>query len=100
MLVIRSANHDIPVGLTASLATATGTARQLAQDLKENYTLLRTYANKVNSDTHDPICVSVYEFIDNEISTVIGNYHIDQGIRRKSRFNPDGEDIHLAIHTE
>jgi hypothetical protein len=78
LIIIRCCNHDIPVGFYQDLKKAMGASIQLAHDLKENYTLLRTYATKVNCDAHDPICVSVYEFQDSEIRSVIGSYHISQ----------------------
>ncbi len=83
------------------MEAAVGAARQLAQDLKENYALLRTYAAKVNTDAHDPICVSVYEFIDGEVSTVLTNFHLDHAThRRKSPFEHPNEGIHIAAYSE
>jgi hypothetical protein len=101
LIIIRCSSHDIPVGFTEIMEAAVGAARQLAQDLKENYTLLRTYASKVNTDAHDPICVSIYEFIDGEVSSVMANYHLDHAThRRKSPFKHLNEGIHIAVHSE
>ncbi len=99
--MIRCSNHDIPIGFTPVMEAAIGAALQLARDLKENYTLLRTYASKVNTDAHDPICVSVYEFINGEVSSVIGNYHLDHAThRRRSPFKHPSDEIHMAVHSE
>ena len=101
LVIIRCSNHDIPIGFTQVMEAAVGAARQLAKDLKENYTLLRTYAAKVNTDAHDPICVSVYEFIDGEVSCVMSNYHLDSAThRRKSPFKHPSDEIQVAVHSE
>jgi hypothetical protein len=101
LVIIRCAIHDIPVGFTEVMEAAIGAARQLTQDLKENYTLLRTYAAKVNTDAHDPICVSVYEFIDGEVSGVLSNFHLDHAThRRRSPFKHPSDDIQIAVYSE
>jgi hypothetical protein len=82
LIIVRCANHDIPVGFYGCVKKAMGAAVQLAHDLKENYALLRTYAQKVQCDAHDPICVSVYEFCDQEIRGVVGSYHVCQPLPR------------------
>jgi hypothetical protein len=55
----------------------------------------------VNTDAHDPICLSIYEFIDGEVSSVIGNYHLDSAThRRNSPFKHPREEIRIAVHSE
>jgi hypothetical protein len=57
--------------------------------------------SKVNIDAHDPICASIYEFIDCEVSAVIGNYHLDSAThRRRSPLKHPGDEIHIAVHSE
>ena len=38
--------------------------------MKSNYTIVHTYATIVNDHSRDPICVSIYEFVSNDLRMV------------------------------
>jgi len=77
LIVIRCQQQDIPVTLYQSLREAMGAACQLAQAIRDNYTVLHTYASRVAATPTNPLCVSIYEFVSNELKLVVGSYLIE-----------------------
>ena len=79
LIVLRCSNSDIPISIYDNLSEAVGAATQLAQNVRDNYTIVHTYARLVNDHHRDPICVSIYQFVSNELRMIVGNYYISDG---------------------
>jgi hypothetical protein len=56
--------------------TAKSVARQLADKISNDPSIAHEYAEKINADTSDPICVASYEFVDGQLSGINATYHI------------------------
>jgi hypothetical protein len=79
LIVLRCNNSDIPVSLFNNLNEALGAAQQLVQDVRQNYSIVHTYARLVNAPSNtSPLCVSIYQFISNELRLVLGSYYFDR----------------------
>src|SRR5689334_369960 len=79
LIVLRCNNSDIPVSFFSNLNEALGAAQQLVQDVRQNYSIVYSYPRLVNApDNTSPLCVSIYQFISNELRLVLGSYYIDR----------------------
>src|ERR1700736_3032172 len=79
LIVLRCNNSDIPVSFFSDLNEALGAAQQLVQDVRQNYSIVYSYARLVNAPNNtSPLCVSIYQFISNELRIVLGSYYIDR----------------------
>jgi hypothetical protein len=75
LIIIRCSHHDVPVGFINNTFTAKSVAKQLAAKISNDQSVAHEYAEKVNTDAHDPVCVTVYEFIDGELSGISATHH-------------------------
>jgi hypothetical protein len=49
------------------------------QDVRQNYSIVHSYARMVNAPNNtSPLCVSIYQFISNELRIVLGSYYVDR----------------------
>src|SRR5262245_57312505 len=90
LIIIRCSSHDVPVGFINNLFTAKSVARQLADKISNDPSVAHEYAEKINADASDPICVSVYEFINGELSGISATHHI----------TPKLTPFEAAVHSE
>ncbi len=70
------------------------------QDVKSNYTILHTYAKKTNSSACNPINVSIYEFVSNEIKLVVGSFEIDDHRNRAANVSERCNRVHVGAQSE
>ncbi len=76
LIIIRCSSHDVPVGFINNMFTAKSVAKQLADKFSKDPSVAHEYAEKLNADACDPICVSSYEFIDGQLSGINATFHI------------------------
>jgi len=102
MIVIRCAVDDIPVRLFQNLDEAIGAAKQLVQDIRSNYSILHTYAKITKENGYrvsDPLNVSIYEFLSDELKLVIGYFPIDAS-KPSTRSGNMADRMHVGAHSE
>jgi hypothetical protein len=76
LIIIRCSSHHVPVGFISNMFTAKSVAKKLADKISNDPSVAHEYAEKINADASDPICVASYEFIDGQLSGINATYHI------------------------
>jgi hypothetical protein len=66
----------VAVGFINCTFTALSVAKQLAAKISKDPAIAHEYAEKINADASDPICVASYEFIDGQLSGINATHHI------------------------